>query len=167
MRLPGTPGTSGALTKGGRPCTAGSSVRHHAAPSWVPLPPRPLPTAIPGSQAQLFQSQSRMGSRGLAPHSHLDPCPRQSPVLSPASPSTMRLLCPGATCFQPSSQGVLLKHIPTFPHGPQSLWFRVCLPGPITISVWALLSQIYWKPPPMQSFPRMLCALHSPLRWPQ
>lgn len=73
-----------------------SSVRHAAAPNWVPLscrgplPLTPLSTAIPGSQAQLFQPQTLMGSRGPTPHSHLDPCPRLLESSEPCS----QLSCP-------------------------------------------------------------------------
>lgn len=74
MRLPGTPGTSGALTKGERPCTAESSVRHHAAPSRVPLVlgpllPPPLPTAIPGSRPSSASPSHQWGA-GAWPHVH-------------------------------------------------------------------------------------------------
>lgn len=94
-----------------------------------------LPTAIPGSQAQIFQSQSLMGSKGLAPHSHLDPCSRQSLVLSPTFPCCNEASVSWGYMFSALLQRCVSK---THPHlstwASQSLWFRVCLPGPISIS---------------------------------
>lgn len=129
----------------------------HPAGSHFLLAPFPLrsQTVRPSSS-----SPSHEWGAGAWPHIHTWIPDQAEPCSQPSLPRHHE-------ASVSSSQGVLLKRIPTFPHGPQSLWFRVCLPGPITISVWALLSQIYWKPPPMQSFPRMLCALHSLLRWPQ
>lgn len=89
----------GPPTKEGRPCTAlGSlspSVRQRAnqtgsysqagvcflpAPwmrNFFPLPSQASAIALP--------AQSQMGSRGLAPHSHLDPCPRLLESAEPCS----------------------------------------------------------------------------------
>lgn len=65
------------------------------APNWVPLSfrcpllPTPLSTAIPDSQAQLFQPQSLMGSKGLAQHSYLHPCPGLLESAEPCSQASL------------------------------------------------------------------------------
>lgn len=153
-----------------------SSVRHCTAPNGVPfscrrpiLPhppfhshPRPLGPALPAPVTNGEQGPGPMHTWISAP-GFWSP---QSSVLSPAFPAKMGPPCPGAMCFQALLQRCASK---THPH------FSTSASIPLVQGVspwahhhlWALLSQICWKPLAVQSFPRMLCALRSLLQWPQ
>ena len=107
----------------------------------------PLVHCHPRQSGPALPAPNTDGEQGPHPTFTLGSLPQDPGVLRALFPAQLPLPKRGfhvlkLHVFSPSSKGVFLQPISTFPHLPQSLRSRVCLPGPVTISRLGLLKSI-------------------------